>query len=71
MLERHYPPYEQLMGLHYLLAFLSNAKIHWHEVWTSGDIIKIKTEPPKGDFDLRIFYIYKNGKVDSDGFRED
>ena len=70
MIERYYPPYEQLLGLHKLLAFLSMAKIYWHEIWTSGDIIKIKTEPLKGDFDLRVFYVYEDGEVDDDGFRD-
>ena len=70
MIERSYPPYEQLLGLHKLLTFLSSAKIYWHEIWTSGDIIKIKTEPLKGDFDLRVFYVYEDGEIDDDGFRD-
>lgn len=48
MVERYYPSIEQLTGLNRLLIFLSNAKIYWHKVWPSGDIIKIKTEPHKG-----------------------
>ncbi len=70
IIERYYPPYDQLLGLHKLLAFLSSAKIYWHEIWTSGDIIKIKTEPLKGEFDLRIFYVRRDGRLDDDGFRD-
>ena len=69
MIERYYPPYEQLLGLHKLLAFLSSAKIYWHEIWTSGDIIKIKVEPQKGEFDIRIFNIYQDGGLDDDEFK--
>ena len=57
MLDLHYPSIEQLLGLHKLLTFLSNAKIYWHNIWISGDIIKIKTEPPQGE-------------MDDDGFRD-
>ena len=68
MIERHYPPIEQLAGLNRLLIFLSNAKIFWHEIWTSGDTIKIKTEPPKGEINTRIFYVYEDGGIDDNEF---
>ena len=69
MIERYYPPYEQLFGLHKLLAFLSSAKIHWHEIWPSGDIIKIKAEPPKGEIETRIFYVLEDGRIDENEFK--
>lgn len=69
MVERYYPLYDQLLGLHKLLAFLSMAKIYWHEIWISGDIIKIKTESPKGEIDTRIFYVYENGEIDDNEFK--
>ena len=69
MFERHYPSNEQLAGLHRLLSFLSNAKIYWHEIWIGGDIIKIKTEPPKGEIDTRIFHVLENGRIDDNEFR--
>lgn len=68
MIERHYPPYEQLAGLNRLLTFLSNDKIYWHNIWTSDDTIIVKTEPPKGEIDTRIFYVYDNGKVGDNEF---
>lgn len=37
----------------------------------SGDIIIIKTDPPKGQIDIRVFYIYSDGRFDEDGFQED
>lgn len=68
MIKRLYPSSEQLLGLHKLLTFLSNAKICWHKIWPSGDIIKIKTEPPKGEIETRIFYVYKSGEIDDNEF---
>ena len=70
MLERHCPPPQQLAGLNRLLTFLSNDKIYWHEIWMSGDTIVVKTEPPKGEIDTRIFYVYEDGEIDNDGFRD-
>ncbi|OGI20492.1 MAG: hypothetical protein A3B68_03130 [Candidatus Melainabacteria bacterium RIFCSPHIGHO2_02_FULL_34_12] len=70
MFERHYPPKDQIAGLSKLLTFLSNDKIYWHEIWINGDTIVVKTEPPKGENDLRIFYIYEDGELDNDGFRD-
>lgn len=43
--------------------------MYWHEIRMNGDTIMLKVEPPKGDFDLRIFYVYTDGEVDDDGFR--
>ena len=68
MLDRHYPSLQQLAGLQRLLIFLSNDRIYWHKISISGDTIVIKTEPPEGGFDTRIFYIYENGKVGDNDF---
>ena len=70
MLDRHYPPLQQLAGLQRLLIFLSNDRMYWHKISISGDTIVIKTEPPKGEFDTRIFYVYEDGRLDDDGFRD-
>lgn len=67
--EKHYPPKEQLEGLNRLLSFLSSARIYWHKIWISGSTIKIKTEPPKGEIDTRIFYIYEDGGIDDNEFQ--
>lgn len=64
MIERHYPAYEQLSGLNRLLIFLSNYKIYWHNIWMNGDTIVVKTEPPKGEIENRIFYVYEDGRID-------
>ena len=68
MSEMHYPPKEQIEGLSRLLIFLSNDKIFWHEIWISGDIIKVKTESYKGGSHTRIFYIEESGKVEDNEF---
>ena len=70
MIERYYPTDEQLFGLYRFLTVLKNDKMYWHEIRMQGDTIKLKVEPPKGDFDLRIFYVYEDGEVDDDGFRD-
>ena len=70
MIERYYPTEEQLFGLYRFLTLLKNDKMYWHEIVMRGSTIKIKTEPPKGDFDLRVFYIYEDGEVDPDDFRD-
>lgn len=66
MIAKHYPPKEQLDGLNRLLIFLSSDKIYWHNIWLCGDTIIIKTEPPKGEIENRIFYVYENGSIDDD-----
>ena len=66
MIERHYPPLQQLAGLGRLLIFLSNDKIYWHNIWMNGDTIVVKTEPPKGEIETRIFYVYEDGRIDDD-----
>ena len=68
MFERHYPPKEQIAGLSRLLIFLSDDKIYWRQIELSGDTIVVNTEPPKGEIDNRIFYVYDNGELDDDGF---
>ncbi len=70
MIERYYPSEEQLFGLYRFLTLLKNDKMYWHEIRISGDIIKVKVEPPKGDFDLRMFHIYSDGRLEDDGFRD-
>ena len=44
--------------------------MYWHSIEPRGDRIIIKAEPPKGENEIRIFYINKNGKVEDDDFRE-
>ncbi len=70
-MERFYPTEEQLFGLYRFLTLLKNDKLYWHSIKLQGDIIVLKVEPSKGEIDLRIFFVYKNGEVDNDGFRED
>ncbi len=70
MIERFYPTDEQLFGLYRFLTLLKNDKMYWHEIKMYSGTIKIKVEPPKGDFDLRVFYVYNDGEVDDDGFRD-
>ena len=71
MIERYYTTEEQLFGLYRFLTLLKNDKLYWHEIRMSGDTIVLKVEPPKGEIDLRIFFVSATGKVDDDGFRED
>lgn len=70
MSENHYPNKDQLAGLNRLLTFLSDNEIYWFEIKVKGDIIVVKTEPPKGDFEIRVFKVGIDGRVDDDGFRE-
>ena len=70
MIERYYPTDEQLFKLYSLLIFFKNDKMYWHKIWMSGSTIKIKTEPPKGEIDVRVFYIYEDGEVDDNEFRD-
>ena len=70
MIERFYPTEEQLFKLYSLLTFFKNDKMYWHNIWMSGATIVIKVEPQKGEIDTRIFYIYEDGEVDPDDFRD-
>lgn len=63
MSERYYPSEEQLFKLYTFLTLLKNDRLYWFEIRLSGDTIIIKTEPSKGDFDIRIFYINSDGGV--------
>ena len=65
-----YPTEEQLFGLYRFLVLLRNDKIYWHAIEPRGDRIIIKSEPLKGDNEIRIFYINKDGEVKDDDFRE-
>jgi len=69
MFEKYYPNSNQLFGLHCLLTFLSKSKLYWHKIELIGGTIVVKAEPPKGDIDIRVLYVYKNGKVDTDELR--
>lgn len=70
MFEKYYPTEEQLFSLYRFLTFLKNDQMYWFEITLSSSTIKIKVEPPKGEIDIRIFFIYEDGRVDDDGFRE-
>ena len=70
MSDKFIPTKEQLIGLHRLLMFLCDADIEWTKIGVSGGKIVIKTEPPKGEIDIRIFKIDEDGRVDDDEFRE-
>ena len=69
MIERYYPTEEQLSRLHSFLIFLKNDKMFWRTIEMRGGTIVIKAEPPKGEIDIRVFYIYEDGEVDGDDFR--
>ena len=70
MTDRYYQTEEQLFGLYRFLVLLRNDKIYWHSIEPRGDRIIVKSEPPKGENEIRIFYINKNGEVKDDDFRE-
>lgn len=65
-----YPSEEQLFSLYRFLTLLKNDKMFWHKIEPWGDTIKINVEPSKGDFDLKIFKISKDGEIQSDEFRD-
>ena len=65
-----YPTEEQLFGLYRFLVLLRNSGIFWFSIEMRGDRILIKAEEPKGEIDIRIFYIHENGEVKPDDFRE-
>ncbi len=70
-MERYYPTEEQLFGLYRFLTMLKNDKLYWIEIKPNSGRIMVKTEPLKGEIDIRVFYVQTNGKVDDDGFGED
>lgn len=70
MSEKHFPTEEQLFGLYRLLTLLKNSELFWFEIKYKGDKIIIKVEPQKSEIDIRVFYIFKTGEVDDDGFGE-
>ena len=70
MSDKFIPTKEQLIGLHRLLMFLCNSNIEWHSIGSRGGKIVVKTEPPKGEIDIRVFKIDEDGRVDDDEFRE-
>lgn len=69
-MEATYPTEPQLFKLHTVLTFFKNSKINWFLIEYRGDRITIKSDPLKGEIDIRVFYIDKDGKVDEDGFGE-
>ena len=68
MLERYYPTEEQLFELYRFLTLLKNDKLYWFGIKMDGDTIVIKTEPPKGEIENRIFYICSDGRLDENEF---
>lgn len=68
MSERYYPSEEQLFKLYTFLTLLKNDKLYWFAIKMYGDTIVIKTEPPKGEIENRIFYIYSDGRLDENEF---
>lgn len=66
----NFPTEEQLFGLYRFLVLLRNDNMYWHSIEPRGDRIMVKAEPPKGEFEIRIFYITNYGKVEDDDFRE-
>ena len=70
MSNKFIPTKRQLLGLHRLLNFLCDAEIEWHSIFISSGRIAVKTEPLKGDIDIRIFKINEKGGIDDDEFRE-
>ena len=66
-----YPTEEQLFGLYRFLVFLRNSDIFWFSVEMRGDRILVKAEEPKGEIDIRIFYVYESGEVKPDDFRDE
>lgn len=44
--------------------------MYWHSIEPRGDRILVKVEEPKGEIDLRMFYIYADGEVKPDEFRD-
>ncbi len=69
-MEQTYPTEGQLFKLHTVLTFFKNGKINWFLIEYRGDRIIIKTDPLKGEIDIRVIYIDRNGEVDEDGFGE-
>lgn len=69
-MEHDFPTEEQLFGLYRFLVLLRNDNIYWYSIEPRGDRIIIKAEPPKGENEIRIFYITGDGEVKDDDFRE-
>ena len=65
-----YPTEEQLFGLYRFLVLLRNSGIFWFSVEMRGDRILVKAEEPKGEIDLRFFYVNSKGEVKPDEFRD-
>ena len=70
MTNGHFPTEEQLFGLYRFLVLLRNDNMYWISIEPRRDRIIVKAEPPKSEFEIRIFYIDKNGEVKDDDFRE-
>ena len=70
MTKLQYPTEEQLFGLYRFLVFLRNSDIFWFSVEMRGDRILIKVEEPKGEIDLRFFYVKPDGEVKPNEFRD-
>ena len=70
MNEDYIPTYEQIEGLNKLLKFLRRDYMEWYNIKIMGGKLIIKSEPVKGEIDLRVFHITTNGDIKDDGFRE-
>ena len=70
MFNGKFPTEEQLFGLYRFLVLLRYDDLYWSSIEPKGDIIVVKVEPQKGDFDLRIFYVHEDGEVKPDEFRD-
>ena len=68
-MEHNFPTEVQLFELYRFLVLLRNDNIYWHSIEPRGSRIMIKLEPQKGEFDVRIFYVYEDGEVKPDEFR--
>ena len=66
MTEIYYPTDEQLFGLYRFLVFLQKSKMHWFSIEERGATILIKVDPPKGEIDIMLFYVYEDGRVEPD-----
>lgn len=68
--EIYFPTEEQLFGLYRFLVLLRSDRLFWHAIEPRGDRILIKVEEPRGEIDLRVFYVYEDGEVKPDDFRD-
>ena len=70
MKDLFYPTEAQLFSLYRFLVLLRNDQMYWHNVEPWSGKIKIKVEPADGDFEVRIFKIDSEGRIDSNEFKD-